>query len=154
MEKLSLRLGYRFRDTSLLRLALTHRSFSNENPDEAPEDNERLEFLGDAVLDFLISDFLMERFPAHAEGDLSKLRASLVSEPGLAEIARKLELGPLLRVGKGEARSGGPDKNSILSDALEALLAAVYLDSRERSGMRSEERRVGKECRSRWSPYH
>ncbi len=135
MENLSLRLGYRFRDTSLLRLALTHRSFSNENPGEAPEDNERLEFLGDAVLDFLISVLLMEQFPGHAEGDLSKLRASLVSETGLAEIARKLELGPLLRVGKGEARSGGPDKNSILSDALEALLAAVYLDSRDASGM-------------------
>ncbi len=134
MENLSLRLGYRFRDTSLLRLALTHRSFSNENPEEAPEDNERLEFLGDAVLDFLISDFLMERFPDHAEGDLSKLRASLVSETGLAEIARKLELGPLLRMGRGEAGSGGPDKSSILSDALEALLAAVYLDSRDASG--------------------
>jgi ribonuclease-3 len=135
VEHLSARLDYRFRDEGLLRLALTHKSYCNEHPGEAPADNERLEFLGDAVLDFVVSDLIMERYPDHAEGELSKIRASLVRETGLAKIARDLGLGHLLRIGKGEAKSGGREKNSILADALEALLAAIYLDSRAEAGL-------------------
>jgi len=129
IEQLYERLGYDFRDAALLQLALTHTSFSNENPRLAPQHNERLEFLGDAVLDFVVSDLLMARYPALPEGDLSKMRAGLVSEAGLAVIARELELGTFLRMGRGEEQSGGRDKDSILSNALEAVLAAVYLDS-------------------------
>jgi ribonuclease-3 len=123
------RLNYAFRDLSLALLALTHRSFCNEHPELAPEHNERLEFLGDAVLDFIVSELLMERFPALPEGDLSKLRATLVSETALAHLARELELGECLRVGRGELLTGGRERDSILSDALEALFAAIYLDS-------------------------
>ncbi len=112
-------------------------------PPTPPQDNERLEFLGDAVLDFLVSDLLMERYPALPEGELSKLRASLVSEPGLAGLARELELGRLLRMGRGEARSGGREKNSILANALEALFAAIYLDSRETAGLHDVAAAIG-----------
>jgi ribonuclease III len=137
IEPLYRRLGYAFRDGALVRLALTHTSFSNENPRQAPQHNERLEFLGDAVLDFVISDLLMTRYPALSEGDLSKMRAGLVSETALAAIARELELGPCLLMGRGEEQSGGRDKDSILSNALEALLAAVYLDSAPAGGLAS-----------------
>ena len=126
LEQLYERIGYRFRDPALALLALTHTSYSNENPREAPQHNERLEFLGDAVLDFIVSDLLMSRYPDLPEGDLSKMRAGLVSEAALATIARELELGPHLRMGRGEEQSGGRLKDSILSDTLEALLAAVY----------------------------
>lgn len=129
------RLGYAFTDPALAELALTHTSYSNENPHKAPQHNERLEFLGDAVLDFVVSDLLMARYPALPEGDLSKMRAGLVSENALAEIARHLELGPHLRMGRGEEQSGGREKDSILANALEALVAAVYLDSAPRRGI-------------------
>jgi len=129
------RLGYAFDDPALAELALTHTSYSNENPHKAPQHNERLEFLGDAVLDFVVSDLLMARYPALPEGDLSKMRAGLVSEAALAEIARALELGPCLRMGRGEEQSGGRDKDSILSNGLEALFAAVYLDSAPKTGL-------------------
>jgi len=141
LEKLFLGLGYTFRDADVVTTALTHTSYANENPRAAPHHNERLEFLGDAVLDFVISDALMREFPDSPEGDLSKIRASLVSEGALAELARELDLGAHLRIGRGERRSGGHEKNSILSDALEALLAAVYLDSAPSSGI-SEVQRV------------
>lgn len=134
------RLGYTFRDPSLAETALTHTSYANEHPQAAPHHNERLEFLGDAVLDFVISVELMERFPDLQEGDLSKIRASLVSEGALASLSRELELGTHLRIGRGEERSGGREKDSILSDAFEALLAAVYMDSASTSGIAETQR--------------
>ncbi|MDO8724330.1 MAG: ribonuclease III, partial [Syntrophales bacterium] len=121
-------LSWRFQDLSLLNNALTHRSFVNENPSLKCSDNERLEFLGDAVLGLCISDALMERFPDYAEGQLSKLRASLVNEQHLAELARKIRIGDYLLLGKGEETSGGREKNSLLADTFEAVIAAIYLD--------------------------
>ena len=133
--RLAARLGYAFRDPGLLLLALTHRSYANENPQLAPAHNERLEFLGDAILDLVVSDLLYSRFPGLAEGDLSKLRASLVAEPGLAGLARELDLGAALRMGRGEDATGGRAKASLLADALEAVVAAIYLDSRDGRGL-------------------
>ena len=121
-------LSWRFQDISLLNNALTHRSFVNENPSLKCSDNERLEFLGDAVLGLCISDALMEKFPDYAEGQLSKLRASLVNEQHLAELARKVRIGDYLLLGKGEETSGGREKNSLLADTFEAVIAAIYLD--------------------------
>ena len=108
--------------------ALTHKSWANEHRGSGAEDNERLEFLGDAVVDLLVSDWLMARFPAAREGELSKLRASVVDEPGLAAIGRALRLGELLRLGRGEELTGGREKASLLADATEAVVAAVFLD--------------------------
>ncbi len=133
--QLAARLGYRFRDPRLLEQALTHRSYVNENPGEGAENNERLEFLGDAVLDFVVSDMLMRAYPALPEGQLSKMRASLVSEPALAAMAQELTLGEHLRMGRGEELSSGREKTSILSDAFEAVIAAVYLDSAGSAGV-------------------
>lgn len=121
---LEARLGHRFADPARLRVALTHRSVAGEGPN-----NETLEFLGDAVLDLAVSDLLMHRHPRAREGDLSKLRAALVNAPTLADKARALELGALLRLGKGEERSGGRQKESILAAAYEAVLGAVYQDA-------------------------
>ena len=128
-------LGYRFRDPTLFEQAVTHRSLVNESPARQAVDNERMEFLGDAILDFVITEMIMERHQRLAEGELSKLRAALVSEPSLAELARGLGLGEHLRLGRGEELSGGRGKPSILSDTLEALLAAIYLDSKATDGM-------------------
>jgi ribonuclease-3 len=122
------RLGYTFADPCLMQEALRHSSFVNEAPQAGLRDNERLEFLGDAVLNLVVSHMLMDRFPRHKEGDLSRMRAGLVNEPQLAALARRLELGAHIRLGKGEAQSGGQEKNSILAGALEALMAAIYLD--------------------------
>jgi ribonuclease-3 len=108
--------------------ALTHRSFVNEHPDQGHEDNERLEFLGDAIIDLAVSHRLMERFPAASEGELSKMRAAVVDEAGLAALARAFEIGPLLRLGRGEELTGGREKPSLLADAMEAVVAAVYLE--------------------------
>jgi ribonuclease-3 len=127
-EELSRALGYAFRSPSLLQTALTHKSYVNEHGPSAGGHNERLEFLGDAVLDLVVSHLLLERFPESSEGDLSKLRAAVVSEPGLASVARRLHLGEGLRLGRGEELTGGREKASILADAYEAVLAAVYLD--------------------------
>ncbi len=121
-------LGYRFQDSTLLRDALTHRSFANEYPARAPRDNERLEFLGDAVLSLGASTLLWERFPRASEGELTRRRADLVCEAGLAQIARELGVGDILRLGRGEAKSGGRNKPRLLCSALEALIAAVYVD--------------------------
>lgn len=121
-------LEYTFSDVSLLNNALTHRSFVNENQDLNYRDNERLEFLGDAVLELCITDILMKDFPDHAEGQLSKLRASIVNEQPLAKLAEQFEIGRFLMLGKGEEASGGRHKYSILSNTLEALIAAIYLD--------------------------
>ncbi|MEZ4404783.1 MAG: ribonuclease III [Kofleriaceae bacterium] len=121
-------LGYRFHDLGVLDRALRHTSWVNEHPDATGGDNERLEFLGDAVLDLVIGHRLMERFPELREGELSVTRAQVVSEAGLAEVAAKLGLGQWLRLGKGEDKSGGRHKRSILADAFEAVIAAVFVD--------------------------
>jgi len=120
---------YSFKDQSLLNTALCHRSFLNENQNSCKINNERLEFLGDAVLGLCIGHLLMEKSPLKNEGELSKLRSNLVSEPALAEMARSIDLGRFIKLGKGEIISKGFDKNSILSDAFEAVIAAVYLDT-------------------------
>jgi ribonuclease-3 len=120
------KLGVTFRDPSLFDVALTHRSFAYEN--DVTETNERLEFLGDAILNLCVTDLLYKRFPDLLEGDLAKLRASLVSEPALAAIAADLGLGDAVQLGRGELLSGGPRKPSIMADALEAVLGAIYVD--------------------------
>jgi ribonuclease-3 len=124
--ELEQRLGLRFRDQRLLHLALTHRSYAYEH--DVVETNERMEFLGDAILNLCVTDLLYARFPTYLEGDLAKLRASLVSEPALAMVAGELDLGEAIRLGRGESQSGGREKPSIKADALEAVLGAVYLD--------------------------
>lgn len=121
-------LGYTFRDRSHLEVALRHASWLNEHPGTAGGDNERMEFLGDAVLDLAVGHRLMVRFPHLREGELSVTRAQVVSEAGLAEVAGALDLGRWLRLGRGEEKSGGRHKKSILADAFEAVVAAVYLD--------------------------
>jgi ribonuclease III len=128
LSDLEARLGYVFRDRALAETALTHTSWRNEAPAPGRPDNERLEFLGDAVLALVVSDLLMRRLPDSAEGDLTRARAALVSEGGLARAAGALDLGRFLFVGRGEERTGGRARPSILADALEALMGAVYLD--------------------------
>lgn len=123
-----LELGYQFRDPQLLEQALTHKSYVNERKPNEDQDNERLEFLGDAVLSLIISEHLAVTCPELSEGALSKLKARLVSESCLAAAAIRLDLGRHLRLGKGEELSKGREKQSLLADALEALLAAIYLD--------------------------
>ncbi|HUJ51705.1 MAG TPA: ribonuclease III [Bryobacteraceae bacterium] len=122
-------LGYRFQRPELLQRALTHRSSIYEkNSQAASADNEQLEFLGDAILGFLVSDMLLERCPEFPEGRLSKLKAHLVSATHLHEVALKIGLGGHLRLGRGEELSGGREKKALLANALEAVIAAVYLD--------------------------
>jgi len=116
-----------FADKSMALAALTHKSYCNEHRDEPCEDNERLEFLGDAVVDLAVGQRLMERFPSANEGELSKLRALIVNEEGLARVARSMALGELLLLGRGEELTGGRDKSSVLADALEAVIGALYL---------------------------
>ncbi len=120
-------LGYTFNDLEILKLALTHRSYCAENGNV--ESNERLEFLGDAVLGLSMTHTLFHARPEQAEGDLAKARAEVVSAPSLAEAARRLGIGDVLFLGHGEEMSGGRDKESILADAMEAVIAGVYLDS-------------------------
>ncbi len=122
------RLGYTFRNTELLERALTHKSFANERRDTPSANNERLEFLGDTVLGFLIGELLYRTFPNLQEGALSKIKAHLVSSAILGEKARALDIGRFLRMGTGEARSGGSEKLSLIADAFEAIVAAIYLD--------------------------
>ncbi len=121
-------IGYRFVNSALLVEALTHRSFLNESPGECAADNQRLEFFGDAILDFSVSSLLFRRLPDSREGDMTRLRARLVDEANLARMAGDIGLGACIRLGRGEERDGGRRKPSILADAYEALLAAVYLD--------------------------
>ncbi len=128
LRALENRLGVEFDDYSLLSRAITHRSFLNENPDEALEDNERLEFLGDAVLDFVVGSYLYHRFPEMDEGDLTMLRAALVRTRTLAGFAEQLEIGEVLRLGYGEAESGGRNRPANLCAAFEAIVGAIYLD--------------------------
>jgi ribonuclease-3 len=127
LEAFSLRLGHTFRDPALLDLALTHRSWCAEHPGTAS--NERLEFLGDSVLGLAVTDHLFASYPDVAEGQLAKVRASVVSAPTLGAIAREIELGAELRLGKGEEQSGGRQKQSILADGLEAVMGAVHVDA-------------------------
>jgi ribonuclease III len=128
LRRLEEALSYHFGDIGLLDESLTHRSHSHENPRSKERNNERLEFLGDAVLSLCIGRMLMERFPSETEGQLSKKRAALVNEVPLSDLAGKLGLGEYLLLGRGEEASGGRLKASILADALEAVLAAVFLD--------------------------
>jgi ribonuclease-3 len=125
-EQLSKRLNLPFNDYFLLTRALTHRSYLNENKD-AIEDNERLEFLGDAVLDFIVAEWLYNHYPEKPEGDLTRLRAALVHTDQLASFARKIDLGLALRLGKGEIQAGGRERVTLLCDAFEALVGALYL---------------------------
>jgi ribonuclease-3 len=129
LDELEERIGYRFRDRYLLDCALTHTSFANEQKIQTFKDYERIEFLGDAVLEMISSDFLYRTYPDKKEGELTKLRASLVCEPALAYCARDLSLGTFIRLGRGEEASGGREKDSIISDVMEALIGAMYLDS-------------------------
>lgn len=122
IEKLQTKLGYQFKDGELLNLALTHRSANGKH-------NERLEFLGDSILSFVIADDLYHRFPKVTEGDMSRMRATLVRGNTLAELGREFELGDYLKLGPGELKSGGFRRDSILADAVEAIMGAVYLDS-------------------------
>ncbi|MDO6564448.1 ribonuclease III [Amphritea sp. 1_MG-2023] len=119
---LARKLGYQFKDESMIELALTHRSHGKRN-------NERLEFLGDSILNFVIAEALFRRFPDAKEGQLSRLRAQLVKGETLAELAREMKLGDYLRLGSGELKSGGYRRDSILADAVEAIIGAIYLDS-------------------------
>lgn len=124
-------IGYTFIDKQLLVQALTHSSYINESKDRGilTLDNERLEFFGDAIIEFLVSEYLFKKYSDTPEGDMTKLRASMVCEQSLAKCARLINLGEFLRMGKGEESSGGRERDSITSDAFEALTAAVYLDS-------------------------
>ncbi|HWR81445.1 MAG TPA: ribonuclease III [Pseudomonas sp.] len=131
LDRLQRKLGYTFHDPELMQLALTHRSFAGRN-------NERLEFLGDAILNFIAGEALFERFPQAREGQLSRLRSRLVKGETLAVLARGFDLGEYLRLGSGELKSGGFRRESILADALEALIGAIYLDS----GMEAARERV------------
>ncbi|MDD3800692.1 MAG: ribonuclease III [Desulfuromonas sp.] len=128
LGRLQQRLNYHFHQVELLRQALVHKSYANETLHDLLACNERLEFLGDAVLDLVIAGQLYGRFPRQTEGELSRLRAELVSTAALAQLARELRLGEFLLLGRGERRSGGCDKDSLLADALEAVLGAVFLD--------------------------
>ena len=127
LSQLEERIGYRFADPSHLEQALTHSSYSQEAAGDCRH-NERLEFLGDAVLGFVVSADLLERFPDDSEGAMTQIKSYLVSAPHLEQEARHIELGAFLRLGRGEERSGGRNKKGLLADAFEALIAAIYLD--------------------------
>ena len=128
LKELQQKIDYQFKDENLLFTALTHSSYANEHKLHKIHHNERLEFLGDAVLEVVSSDFLFKNFPDMAEGQMSKKRASLVCEPTLAYCARQIGLGKYLMLGKGEDMGGGRNRDSILSDALEAVIGSIYLD--------------------------
>ncbi|EJP3285434.1 ribonuclease III [Vibrio parahaemolyticus] len=122
IDKLERKLGYQFKDAGLINLSLTHRSANSKH-------NERLEFLGDSILSFVIADDLYHRFPKVNEGDMSRMRATLVRGHTLAELGREFDLGDYLKLGPGELKSGGFRRDSILADAVEAIIGAIYLDS-------------------------
>ncbi len=129
LKKLEERLDYRFRDVDLLVTALTHRSYVNENRQPGVSDNERLEFLGDSVLGLCVSDLLIKKYVDGSEGDLTKMRSVLVGEKNLAQLARGLQIGNCLLIGRGEENAGSRARDSFLANAFEAVVAAVYLDS-------------------------
>jgi ribonuclease-3 len=126
--ELERKLGYRFRDRGLLEQALTHRSHAQEDDTGAVDDNESLEFLGDAILGFVVADLLYQEFPEYDEGQKSKIKAALVSKPALARIGERLELGDALILGRGEEKTGGRRKQAVIADTCEAIIAAIYLD--------------------------
>lgn len=128
MDKLEKKLGYTFQNRSLLENALTHSSYANENRAKGLQSNERLEFLGDSVLGMVTADYLFRTHPDLPEGDLTRTRAALVCEGSLVEVAQELDLGNYLLLGKGEDAGGGRTRPSIVADAVEAVIAAVYLD--------------------------
>jgi ribonuclease III len=129
LNEIEQKLEYQFKSEELLAEALRHSSYVNEQPESDLRDNERLEFLGDAVLNLIIGHILMERYPQMKEGELSRTRANLVNETQLAAMARSIGLGSYLQLGRGEIQTHGMEKNSILAGAYEALIAALYLDS-------------------------
>ncbi len=128
IQELEQKIGYQFKEQGLLRQALTHSSFANEKHMKKNSDNERLEFLGDAVLELVSSEYLFIHYPKLPEGELTKFRASIVCEPTLALCTKELDLGKYLYLGKGEDLTGGRNRKSILSDALEAVIGAIYRD--------------------------
>lgn len=128
MEELEKKLNYAFSDRTLLETALSHSSYANEHKGRGAVCNERLEFLGDSVLGQVVASYLYLSYPEMPEGRMTRLRAELVCEQSLYEVARKLDLGRYIRLGKGEENSGGRQRESILADAVEALIAAMYLD--------------------------
>src|SRR4051812_16245108 len=128
LEPLERRIGYRFKDRGLLEHALTHRSRVHEDASGGVFDNESMEFLGDSVLGFVISDMLFREFPQHNEGQKSKLRASVVSSAALARLGEKIDIGHYLILGRGEEKTGGRRKSALIADSYEALIAAIYLD--------------------------
>lgn len=128
LEQLEGILNYKFKDQSILRLALTHSSYANELRDKTSDYNERLEFLGDSVLGVVISEYVYSEHPEFKEGELTKMRSKIVCESTLAEVGAELELGEYMLFGKGEALTGGRTRRSILADAFEALIAALFLD--------------------------
>ena len=128
LKKFQEKIGYQFKDEQLLKQALTHSSYANEKHLKKLSDNERLEFLGDAVLELTSSEFLFAHYPKLTEGQLTKLRASIVCEPTLAMCTEAIGLGDYLFLGKGEDQTGGRTRKSILSDAMEAVIGAIYLD--------------------------
>jgi ribonuclease-3 len=150
------RIAYQFSNTELLERALTHKSYANEN--RVPYHNERMEFLGDAVLNLVVSEYLMKTCPDSTEGDLSRLRAAVVSEPALAAIAREIGLGRYILLGRGEEQTGGRDKGSLLANCLEALIASIYLDTGKKSAdafvIRFFENIIQKTCTSRGTLDH
>lgn len=127
MNELEKRIDYTFKDKKYLNVALTHSSFANEKKGKI-KSNERLEFLGDAVLSIVVSDYIFKKLPDLPEGELTKLRASLVCEKALCEFAKELGIGEYLKLSKGELKSGGAERASILSDAFEAVIASIYID--------------------------
>lgn len=128
MEELEKKLGYSFKDKTLLETALSHSSYANENRAEGLESNERLEFLGDSVLGQIVAAYLYRNYPKMPEGQMTRLRAELVCETSLYEVSKKLELGRYIKLGRGEEHTGGRGRESILADAVEAIIAAIYLD--------------------------
>ena len=128
LTKLEQGLGYTFQNKALLENALTHSSYANENRERHIPDNERLEFLGDSILDFVVADYLYRNYPDKPEGELTRIRADLVCERNLAEAAATIELGTFLKLGHGEEQSGGRTRDSIVSDAMESVIAASFMD--------------------------
>jgi ribonuclease-3 len=129
LDEIQVNLKYRFEDIELLETALTHSSYANEHGMHASKSNQRLEFLGDTVLGLVVSEYLFMKYPFYPEGELTKIRAKVVSEPSLALAARKINLGKFLLLGKGEENTGGRDRDSILADASEAITGAIFMDS-------------------------
>jgi len=127
-ESLEKRLNLKFKNKDLLKTAFIHRSYLNEHPEETLPHNERLEFLGDSVLGFIVSEYLYQKFPKHPEGDLTNYRSSLVNAKTLSEVAKKIDLGKYLLLSKGEEATGGRERQYLLANTFEALLGAIYLD--------------------------